>query len=540
MLLALAGTGAWAQSPYPLDIELVRPALSGNGLFAVDVAGDEPGTWVFGAPIQYVRDPLRLYDNDEPSSVIGNRVVMHLGGSTALTKELSLGATLPVAVHTAGEVDLLSANGVGTGDLAVTMRLTVADKGPWTAGGLLTAYAPTGTAFRYMGEQGPRASIGALGAYELDRLMIGGNAYIHTRAPVRTAHDLVAGTELWTNAGLRYRFDDNDELITEWINRVNLSPERSGARWSAEVLAGIRHTVSDKARLDLMVGRGLAAGYGSSALRVVLGVTFIHVVPEPEPEPDDEVVVVVVEKFLDDLQYEDPPDPPPPPPEPIEVSELARVEAEEIIITDPVKFDVDTARIRDESLPVLQAVATLINGNGAIGHVVIEGHASAEGTHEYNYALSVRRAAAIWEALVREGVHPNRMSYRGMGEVAANEAAEDGQELAQDRKVVFHIVRQYAPGEETPPLPSQIRLPWNGQPHTAETPPPPMPPPAPAPDLIGDDEPEAPLDAQPEAEPAPETPAPPPEPSPEPPAETPAPQPDVERWDVPDDEGPTP
>jgi protein TonB len=38
--------------------------------------------------------------------------------------------------------------------------------------------------------------------------------------------------------------------------------------------------------------------------------------------------------------------------------------------------------------------------------VVIEGHASQEGSFEYNYTLSAERARAIYEALVLRGVHP--------------------------------------------------------------------------------------------------------------------------------------
>ena len=41
------------------------------------------------------------------------------------------------------------------------------------------------------------------------------------------------------------------------------------------------------------------------------------------------------------------------------------------------------------SIPTLQFVAKLMNQNARLGHVVIEGHASEEGTFVYNYDLSM-------------------------------------------------------------------------------------------------------------------------------------------------------
>ena len=66
------------------------------------------------------------------------------------------------------------------------------------------------------------------------------------------------------------------------------------------------------------------------------------------------------------------------------------------------------------SKPTLDYVAQIINDDIKIGHLVIEGHASEEGEYKYNYDLSNLRARAIYKALVDAGVHPDRMSYRGL------------------------------------------------------------------------------------------------------------------------------
>ena len=87
-------------------------------------------------------------------------------------------------------------------------------------------------------------------------------------------------------------------------------------------------------------------------------------------------------------------------------------------------------------------VAKLINEDIQIGHLVIEGHASEEGSYGYNYDLSNLRARAIYRALVEAGVHPDRLSHRGYGEAIPIKSGEDEASLALNRRVEFHIVRQ--------------------------------------------------------------------------------------------------
>ena len=109
-----------------------------------------------------------------------------------------------------------------------------------------------------------------------------------------------------------------------------------------------------------------------------------------------------------------------------------------------------------------------MNGDARIGHLLIEGHASEEGSFAYNYDLSIRRAKAIFEQLIVLGVHPERMSYRGMGEVVPVAMGSDEASLEKNRRVEFEIIKQYDPNETRPSrrppvLKPDIRLPWNGE-----------------------------------------------------------------------------
>ena len=172
---------------------------------------------------------------------------------------------------------------------------------------------------------------------------------------------------------------------------------------------------------------------------------------------------------------------PPPEPEPA----LAVVEEDQILILEPIRFEVGTANILPQSLPVLSAVATLLHHDATLLHVVIEGHASEEGTFAYNYDLSTQRARAVWEQLVSDGVHPDRVSWRGLGEVVPTQGGTSEEELRVNRRVEFHIVARLAPGESAPEYADSVELPWDGSESAVRQPPPP---PEPEPEPPSDEE----------------------------------------------------
>lgn len=63
-------------------------------------------------------------------------------------------------------------------------------------------------------------------------------------------------------------------------------------------------------------------------------------------------------------------------------------------------------------------------------NVLIEGHTDSRGSESYNEELSLRRAQAVQDFLLRNGVSPDRIVTRGYGEaypVASNDTnAERG------------------------------------------------------------------------------------------------------------------
>src|SRR5262249_37870867 len=78
-------------------------------------------------------------------------------------------------------------------------------------------------------------------------------------------------------------------------------------------------------------------------------------------------------------------------------------------------FDYDKADIKPESVSVLQSNATWLKNNPNV-RFTVEGHCDERGSEEYNLGLGDRRANAVKEFLVGQGVPANRIMTISYGE----------------------------------------------------------------------------------------------------------------------------
>jgi OmpA-OmpF porin, OOP family len=109
---------------------------------------------------------------------------------------------------------------------------------------------------------------------------------------------------------------------------------------------------------------------------------------------------------------------------------------EQIVLHEIVDFN--KATIRPDSMALIEEAATMLNAHGNLG-VVVEGHSDSKGTLQYNQKLSLRRAAAVRDQLVKLGVDQGRIVVIGKGAsepIATNETREG---RAQNRRVVLTI-----------------------------------------------------------------------------------------------------
>jgi OOP family OmpA-OmpF porin len=158
-------------------------------------------------------------------------------------------------------------------------------------------------------------------------------------------------------------------------------------------------------------GEVAGIGLGSAAGGALLGTLLGHMICDPEKEAPPPPPLA--------------PPPPPPPPPPAKGAKLATVGA--------ANFDFDKATIKPSGRDELDGAVKTLRDNPSV-HVVVEGHTDSIGSDAYNQRLSERRAKAVRDYLVRQGIDPSRITVRGYGEshpVASNDTAEG---RAQNRR----------------------------------------------------------------------------------------------------------
>jgi len=119
------------------------------------------------------------------------------------------------------------------------------------------------------------------------------------------------------------------------------------------------------------------------------------------------------------------PPPPPPPPPPAPAPQLQRA--------FQVFFDFDKSDITAAAQKVIQQAAQSIK-QGNLTRINVTGHTDTVGSAKYNQALSERRAAAVKQALVTEGVGANDIVTRGVGKTDLLVPTGDGVREPQNRR----------------------------------------------------------------------------------------------------------
>jgi outer membrane protein OmpA-like peptidoglycan-associated protein len=135
----------------------------------------------------------------------------------------------------------------------------------------------------------------------------------------------------------------------------------------------------------------------------------------------------------------------PPPPVEAPPPEQKRVEVRDnqIVINEKVQFEYNSAKILEVSHSLLDEVAKVIKEHPQIKLIEVQGHASAEGSDDYNLKLSDKRANAVMKYLTgKAGIDKAMLQAKGYGETVpiADNESEEGKE--KNRRVEFHILQQ--------------------------------------------------------------------------------------------------
>jgi len=125
---------------------------------------------------------------------------------------------------------------------------------------------------------------------------------------------------------------------------------------------------------------------------------------------------------------------PAPTPAPSVSAQVPRVPTKQKIVLRGVYFDFNKAVIRPGDAATLDEAASALKTNASVA-VDVNGYCDSVGSEEYNLKLSDRRANAVVDYLVKQGIRADRLISHGYGKtnfVASNDTAEG---RAQNRRV---------------------------------------------------------------------------------------------------------
>jgi OOP family OmpA-OmpF porin len=106
------------------------------------------------------------------------------------------------------------------------------------------------------------------------------------------------------------------------------------------------------------------------------------------------------------------------------------------IIANGIRFDVNKATLKPESMGIINEIANLMNEHPEINFCV-EGHTDSDGDNDFNQTLSEQRAETVVNTLKKLGIDGSRMTSKGWGESKPVDTNTTAEGKANNRRVEF-------------------------------------------------------------------------------------------------------
>lgn len=120
--------------------------------------------------------------------------------------------------------------------------------------------------------------------------------------------------------------------------------------------------------------------------------------------------------------------------------DLEKAKEGSVSVLKNIFFKFNEYELQEKSKTELQKIIRFLNNNPGL-RVEISGHTDNIGSASYNYQLSDKRARAVYDFLVSEGIQPQRLVSKGYGAdhpVATNDT-EEGRQL--NRRIEFKVIK---------------------------------------------------------------------------------------------------
>jgi len=110
------------------------------------------------------------------------------------------------------------------------------------------------------------------------------------------------------------------------------------------------------------------------------------------------------------------------------------------LASSTVHFAYDSAAVRKSERQNIETVASTLKSNPGT-KLMIEGNCDERGTEEYNRSLGERRAQAVRQALVRQGISASRIFTKSYGKDKPADPGHDESAWSQNRRDEFVLLR---------------------------------------------------------------------------------------------------
>jgi outer membrane protein OmpA-like peptidoglycan-associated protein len=110
-----------------------------------------------------------------------------------------------------------------------------------------------------------------------------------------------------------------------------------------------------------------------------------------------------------------------------------------LVMRDSILFQTNSFQLSGHALRTVDAVSRVLNHYDRT-LINVNGYTDTTGAPDYNLKLSRKRAEAVADVLVDDGVNPRRISPRGYGETHLAVPTGDNVDEPRNRRVEIHIV----------------------------------------------------------------------------------------------------